>query len=50
MPFQELKGSKLQYNRAAKIAEIYKIQTDKLTQLYDKQDRMLSKLYLTNKY
>ncbi|KAI6225103.1 hypothetical protein M3Y99_01382500 [Aphelenchoides fujianensis] len=40
---KELKGSKLQYERAAKIAEIYKMQTDRLNDLYDKQDKMLSK-------
>lgn len=38
---KELGGSKLQYERAAKIAEIYKMQTDKLNSLYDKHDKML---------
>jgi hypothetical protein len=33
----------MQYERAAKIAEIYKLQTDKLNDLYDKHDRMLSR-------
>ena len=40
---KELRGAKLQYDRAAKIAEIYKNQCDNLTDLYDKQDTMLSK-------
>lgn len=33
----------MQYERAAKIAEIYKQQTDNLNELYEKQDNMLSK-------
>ncbi|KAH7695153.1 Protein W03G9.7, partial [Aphelenchoides avenae] len=38
---KELKGAKMQYERAAKIAEIYKTQTDTLNDLYEKQDNML---------
>ncbi|KAI6174898.1 hypothetical protein M3Y97_00972500 [Aphelenchoides bicaudatus] len=45
---KELRGSKLQYERAAKIAEIYKMQTDKLNELYDKHDRMLLGIFGPN--
>lgn len=38
---KELKGAKLQYERAAKIEDIYKRQCDTLNDLYDKQDTML---------
>jgi hypothetical protein len=41
---QELKGALLQYERASKIAEIYKRQVDTLNSLYEKQDMMLGKL------
>ncbi|KAI6222236.1 hypothetical protein M3Y95_00963400 [Aphelenchoides besseyi] len=45
---KELQGSKLQYDRAAKIAEIYKSQTDKLNELYEKQDNMLLGIFGPN--
>ncbi|KAI6227366.1 hypothetical protein M3Y99_01258800 [Aphelenchoides fujianensis] len=45
---KELAGSKLQYERAAKIAEIYKMQTDRLNDLYDKQDKMLIGIFGPN--
>ncbi len=41
---QELKGAKLQYERAARIADIYKQQTDTMNELYEKQDKMLGRL------
>lgn len=41
MPLKELKESKSQYERAAKIAEIYKRRADKLNELYDKEDHLL---------
>uniref|UniRef100_A0A1I8A967 DUF4200 domain-containing protein n=1 Tax=Steinernema glaseri TaxID=37863 RepID=A0A1I8A967_9BILA len=39
--FQELRGAQQQYERATKIADLYKQQTDKLNDLYEKQERML---------
>ncbi|KAE9551223.1 hypothetical protein FO519_005572, partial [Halicephalobus sp. NKZ332] len=42
---KELKGAKLQYDRAAKIADIYKNQCDNLNDLYDKQDTMLIQIF-----
>jgi hypothetical protein len=44
--YQELKGAKLQYERAAKIAEIYKKKSDKQNDLYEKQDKMLGTLLI----
>ncbi|CAD5205364.1 unnamed protein product [Bursaphelenchus okinawaensis] len=45
---KELKGARLQYERAAKIADIYKSQVDQLNELYDKQDRMLIGIFGPN--
>uniref|UniRef100_A0AC34QW89 Uncharacterized protein n=1 Tax=Panagrolaimus sp. JU765 TaxID=591449 RepID=A0AC34QW89_9BILA len=42
---KELKGAKLQYDRAVKIAEIYKRQCDNLNDLYEKQDTMLMQIF-----
>ncbi|KAI6177510.1 hypothetical protein M3Y97_00915400 [Aphelenchoides bicaudatus] len=42
---KELKGALLQYERAAKIAEIYKRQVDTLNSLYEKQDMMLGNIF-----
>uniref|UniRef100_A0A914XMV8 Uncharacterized protein n=1 Tax=Plectus sambesii TaxID=2011161 RepID=A0A914XMV8_9BILA len=42
---KELKGAKLQYERAAKIAEIYKKRSDKQNDLYERQDRMLAGIF-----
>lgn len=41
---KELHGSKSQYERAAKIAEAYKRRSDRLSELYEKQDRLLGQL------
>ncbi|TKR93070.1 hypothetical protein L596_007598 [Steinernema carpocapsae] len=38
---KELRGSQQQYDRATKIADLYKQQTDKLNDLYEKQEKML---------
>ncbi len=38
-------GAKKNYDRAAKICEIYKRKADRLTDLYDKQDRILEGLF-----
>ncbi|VDK56326.1 unnamed protein product [Anisakis simplex] len=40
---EEMDGARKQYERAARIAEIYKQQCDNLKELYEKQDEMLSK-------
>uniref|UniRef100_A0AC35G3C6 Uncharacterized protein n=1 Tax=Panagrolaimus sp. PS1159 TaxID=55785 RepID=A0AC35G3C6_9BILA len=42
---KELKGAKLQYDRAAKIADIYKQQCDNLNELYEKQDHLLMGIF-----
>uniref|UniRef100_A0A915DQ38 Uncharacterized protein n=1 Tax=Ditylenchus dipsaci TaxID=166011 RepID=A0A915DQ38_9BILA len=42
---KELKGSKMQYERAAKVADIYKRQCDQLNELYEKQDDMLVAIF-----
>uniref|UniRef100_A0A7E4VDU3 DUF4200 domain-containing protein n=1 Tax=Panagrellus redivivus TaxID=6233 RepID=A0A7E4VDU3_PANRE len=42
---KELKGSKMQYDRAAKIADLYKTQCDNLNSLYEKQDEMLMGIF-----
>lgn len=42
---KELKGSKQQYDRAYRIADIYKQRSDRLSEMYDKQDRMLGALH-----
>jgi hypothetical protein len=42
---KELKGAFLQYERASKIAEIYKRQVDTLNSLYEKQDMMLGEFF-----
>lgn len=45
---KELNGAKLQYDRAAKISEIYKGQVDQLNSLYEKQDQMLVGIFGPN--
>ncbi|KHN79662.1 hypothetical protein Tcan_11781, partial [Toxocara canis] len=42
---KEMKGAKRQYERAARIADIYKQQCDNLKELYDKQDQMLTTIF-----
>lgn len=37
-----MNGAKKQYERAARIAEIYKEQCDNLKELHEKQDQLLS--------
>ncbi len=38
---QELHGAKQFYERAARVADIYKKRADKLNELYEKEDRLL---------
>ncbi|CAD5207822.1 unnamed protein product [Bursaphelenchus xylophilus] len=45
---KELRGARAQYERAAKIADIYKGQVDQLNELYEKQDRMLIGIFGPN--
>lgn len=42
---KELQGAKQGYERAAKIAEAYKKRSDRLSELYDKQDRLLAGIF-----
>ncbi len=38
-------GAKRNYDRASKICEIYKRKADRLTDLYEKQDKLLSGIF-----
>ncbi|VDD96057.1 unnamed protein product [Enterobius vermicularis] len=43
--FKEMNGARKQYERAARIAEIYKQQCDRLRNLHEQQDKMLTSIF-----
>ena len=44
-----MNGARKQYDRAARIADIYKQQCEKLKELHEQQDKMLSNVTFSEK-